>query len=622
MHKEAVVRLPDGDMFLPRTDSSASKTGSMSDNNDRERHNYASSLLLGASKNRQQEISNHQREKMQLQSPDASAAAAFPSTTQRRVTISHSSSPLLAAVHNNLLLGQKHERASSNHTDNIPLAEGQLLSARNIAEMESQRPSGKNSRRGGGRCNLAQQHAWAGLDSVKNNSAAGIVSNATLPAEKSNLRSGLLKRWPPEEGIKQNKNTVWWGTSAAMKCLLSNQKGKSSNMPLLNALKIDIERNRKQQCQYQDYQQQQMMRMQDQRHQIVHRRFFCPNNETINRNIPIVNIFSVAQQAPERLTCINATGNSSFEALGNYHPSIGIEARTKSCTALSPSSACSPSELSGESLQVRALKSPPKAAEKTPVAVGGSSGMDKAAGKKKIWKLTSKDTMRKCLLHVTCQFEPTNFEAVEKALKRDPMGIRRRLQPKQLEGLIACVLDTKKNQGTASYPQQESNTERSRAKSLSLIRKVSCSYSLAMNIAIKNGASAKVLEILIQAEPSVLKEKDGPSQETALHIALKSSSANKPFSEETVQKMLHACPEAASVIDRHDNTVLHAACRHRPKYADVIKLLLKIFPDAASRRNFHGDTPLQVLQLSGAVADDEVVSILQKASAAILSSQR
>jgi hypothetical protein len=136
-------------------------------------------------------------------------------------------------------------------------------------------------------------------------------------------------------------------------------------------------------------------------------------------------------------------------------------------------------------------------------------------------------------------------------------------------------------------------------------KKVRESYTYPLNMALEKAASASVVKSLIEADKAVLTRKDGLEQEGSLHILLKQQGNNIS----TVDAILVANPSSVLVEDRHFNTPMHVACRSGAT-VDVIRHLWILYPEALTKRNFHGLTPLDVARNNSHMCSDEVASFL------------
>jgi hypothetical protein len=131
------------------------------------------------------------------------------------------------------------------------------------------------------------------------------------------------------------------------------------------------------------------------------------------------------------------------------------------------------------------------------------------------------------------------------------------------------------------------------------------SYTYPLNLALQKQVNVTVVKSLIDADKTVLSKKDGLEQEGSLHVALKHQKANIS----TVDAILLADPSSAQVTDRHFNTPMHIACRSGVSM-DVIRHLWILYPEAITRRNFHGLTPLDLARCNMHLCSDDVSTFL------------
>ena len=132
-------------------------------------------------------------------------------------------------------------------------------------------------------------------------------------------------------------------------------------------------------------------------------------------------------------------------------------------------------------------------------------------------------------------------------------------------------------------------------------------YCYPINIALQNNASLGVLQLLCDADPSVLVEKDGEEECCSLTVAL-----SQKFEMDVVSLILHANPDVVRVSDRHKNYPLHTACFYGSSPA-IINLLCSTYPNAIRKKNFHGQTPLHIASRSS-ICSDDVIDYLQNAA--------
>jgi hypothetical protein len=129
-------------------------------------------------------------------------------------------------------------------------------------------------------------------------------------------------------------------------------------------------------------------------------------------------------------------------------------------------------------------------------------------------------------------------------------------------------------------------------------------YSYPLNIAIKNRVHRSVLDMLIEAAPSILSLKDGSAMETSPAILLKNAGLVA-----TLDKMMLANSMCATSCDRHMNTLLHVACTHGASL-EIVRHLCIMYPEAMQMRNRHFKTPLELSQQRIASAADAVSTFL------------
>jgi hypothetical protein len=185
------------------------------------------------------------------------------------------------------------------------------------------------------------------------------------------------------------------------------------------------------------------------------------------------------------------------------------------------------------------------------------------------------------LLHRACSGRNLSLESVQGILREDPGAASRQhtlFKEEKVYNYISHRIETKKVRESYTYP---------------------------LNMALEKAASAAVTKSLIEADKDVLARKDGLEQEGSLHILLKHQSNNT----NTVDAILMANPSSVFVEDRHFNTPLHVACRSGASM-DVIRHLLIIYPEALTKRNFHGLTPLDVARNNSHMCNDGVASFL------------
>jgi len=130
-------------------------------------------------------------------------------------------------------------------------------------------------------------------------------------------------------------------------------------------------------------------------------------------------------------------------------------------------------------------------------------------------------------------------------------------------------------------------------------------YTLPINIALHNNASAKIVDLLASACPEVLNLQDGRNGACSLAIALQTQHVDISI----VDLLLHANPKCAEVADKRFNFPLHVACS-KGLSLEVVKSLYQLYPDALSKNNMNGETPLVIAQRNFSCSE-EVLDFLE-----------
>jgi hypothetical protein len=130
-------------------------------------------------------------------------------------------------------------------------------------------------------------------------------------------------------------------------------------------------------------------------------------------------------------------------------------------------------------------------------------------------------------------------------------------------------------------------------------------YSYPINIALQHNATVDVLQLLCDADPSILVERDEGC--CSLTIALQ-----EKYDMDVISLILHANPDVMRVSDRRHNYPLHTAVVYGSSLP-IIKLLCCTYPNAIHKKNFHSQTPLDIATRSS-MCSDEVIDYLQHAA--------
>jgi len=139
---------------------------------------------------------------------------------------------------------------------------------------------------------------------------------------------------------------------------------------------------------------------------------------------------------------------------------------------------------------------------------------------------------------------------------------------------------------------------------------------LPLHFSCHSGASLEVLNLLIEAYPESIHEKNTymhkPSQilnrwahRTGgnLHMSFLHDAVIRDFSVHLIQLLLEAFPESGMVQDENGMTPLHHACTNNSM--DVVIALLNANPESSTVTDSHGRTPSQLLKDAFLTTRDE-----------------
>lgn len=110
-----------------------------------------------------------------------------------------------------------------------------------------------------------------------------------------------------------------------------------------------------------------------------------------------------------------------------------------------------------------------------------------------------------------------------------------------------------------------------------------------LHIALSRGASLNVIQLLFSHGPSI-STRQNMHGETPLLVAVRHGA-----SKSVLEFLLQANSRPVVMCDRHFNVPLHVACQKRCSLS-IIVMIVNYFPQAVHFVNFHGQTPLQLLQ--------------------------
>lgn len=188
--------------------------------------------------------------------------------------------------------------------------------------------------------------------------------------------------------------------------------------------------------------------------------------------------------------------------------------------------------------------------------------------------------MDAALLHSSCKLYHDNLAVVESALGLDPSSVRRSI-PTLCSRPSNSLWKRSGKEGKYCYP---------------------------LNIALYFQASLDILRLLANSGSDVLAFNDGPDGAGSLAIAIACHSASWPV----VQLLLTVNPMSASVADRLGNYPLHRILQTMPT-EQTVTAIYEAYPEALSKRNFHGKTPLD-LAVHNVTCPEAVVNALQRRS--------
>lgn len=134
-------------------------------------------------------------------------------------------------------------------------------------------------------------------------------------------------------------------------------------------------------------------------------------------------------------------------------------------------------------------------------------------------------------------------------------------------------------------------------------------YCYPLHIALSNRATPReVLQLLINEaaayrDSDVMLLEDGPTQCLPIHLLIERTSSDTIL----VKAALTASPKSVEKVDKEGNTPLHIACRCAAPLRTV-RLLYRLYVEAAEMRNTDGKTPLELAK------DPSLVSFLESRS--------
>jgi len=185
-------------------------------------------------------------------------------------------------------------------------------------------------------------------------------------------------------------------------------------------------------------------------------------------------------------------------------------------------------------------------------------------------------------IHLACIYYPTNVKVVDIVIRANPSGV---IEPSKSP--VVC-----------------SNTDNTITSKKPKTLKYHEMYPL--HIALINGASLDVVQLLIFQNVEILTKKDKEGN-TPLIVAIKYNAK-----EEIINFMLAENEMLPKILDKRMNTPLHIACMYG-RCEDVVETLMLSFPEGLYVKNVDGLTPLDLAMRSSDCSDD-IINLLQEAS--------
>jgi hypothetical protein len=133
-------------------------------------------------------------------------------------------------------------------------------------------------------------------------------------------------------------------------------------------------------------------------------------------------------------------------------------------------------------------------------------------------------------------------------------------------------------------------------------------YKYPLNLAIHYNATADVIRMLLEADPTVTSLPDGDENQGSLHILLRQQ-RNRHDMLPLVDSFLLAHPTCTQIQDSHGCVPLHTAVYHQAEL-DIIRHLVIIYPEALRIENRHQETPVALATQLGAVSLTSVATFL------------
>jgi hypothetical protein len=135
-------------------------------------------------------------------------------------------------------------------------------------------------------------------------------------------------------------------------------------------------------------------------------------------------------------------------------------------------------------------------------------------------------------------------------------------------------------------------------------------YKYPLNLAIHNNASADVIRLLLEADPTVTSLPDGDENQGSLHILLHQQRKRNDILP-LVDSFLLAHPIGAQIQDKKGCVPLHTAVYHQAEL-DTVRHLVMVYPEALQMQNRCQQTPVAMAMQLHAICSDTVATFLSE----------
>jgi hypothetical protein len=135
-------------------------------------------------------------------------------------------------------------------------------------------------------------------------------------------------------------------------------------------------------------------------------------------------------------------------------------------------------------------------------------------------------------------------------------------------------------------------------------------YKYPLNLAIHNNATADVIRLLLEADPTVTSLPDGDENQGSLHILLRQQ-RNRNDILPLVDSFLLAHPICAQIQDKKRCVPLHTAVYHQAEL-DTVRHIVMVYPEALQMQNHRQQTPVAMAMQLHAICSDTVATFLSE----------